>query len=140
MSEPLFDITPVDPRSPEVVELIRALSEELARRYEYVTDSAGNFKPEDPLIARSAFLIGRTGGCAVAYGAFPPLEDKVAEIKRMFVIPEYRGCGYSIAILTELEQLARENGYTTVRLETGYRQPEAIRLYEQSGYSRIPNF
>jgi len=140
MSEPLIEITPVDPRSPEAVELIRALSEELARRYDYVTDGAGNFKPEDALVARSAFVIGRTGGRAVACGAFRPLEDKVAEIKRMFVVPEHRGCGYSKAILTELERLARENGYTTARLETGNRQPEAIRLYEQSGYSRIPNF
>src|SRR6185503_16299650 len=80
------------------------------------------------------------GGNPVACGAFRPLEGNVAEIKRMFVVPDHRGRGYSKAILRELERLARENGYTTVRLETGDRQPEAIGLYQRSGYHRIPNF
>ena len=78
MSAPLIDITPVDPRGPEAAELIHVLSEELARRYDYVTDGAGNFKPEDVLVARSAFVIGRAAGRAVACGAFRPLEDREA--------------------------------------------------------------
>ena len=40
----------------------------------------------------------------------------------------------------ELERLARQSGYNVARLETGDRQPEAIHLYERSGYHRIPNF
>jgi ribosomal protein S18 acetylase RimI-like enzyme len=43
-------------------------------------------------------------------------------------------------MLTELERRARNDGYTTVRLETGERQPEAIRLYERCGYHRIPSY
>ena len=35
---------------------------------------------------------------------------------------------------------ARERGATRVRLETGDRQPEAVRLYEGAGYRQIPNF
>jgi GNAT superfamily N-acetyltransferase len=77
---------------------------------------------------------------AVACGAFRPLERRVAEIKRMFVVPDCRGRGYSKGVLMELERLARKDGYTTVRLETANRQPEAIGLYERSGYQRIPNF
>jgi GNAT superfamily N-acetyltransferase len=76
----------------------------------------------------------------VACGAFRPLEPHVAEIKRMFVVPDCRGNGYSKAMLRELERLARENGYSAVRLETGDRQPEAIRLYETTGYRRIGSF
>jgi putative acetyltransferase len=140
MSEAAIEIIAVDPRIPEAVELIHALSEELARRYDHSDDGSGNFKPEDALVARGAFLIGRAGGRAVACGAFRPLQGDVAEIKRMFVVPDCRGRGYSKAVLTELERLAQENGYTTVRLETGDRQTEAIRFYERSGYHRIPNF
>ena len=58
----------------------------------------------------------------------------------MYVRPQYRGRGYAKAILAELERLAWEQGYTSIRLETGSRQPEAIGLYERSGYSRIPIF
>jgi GNAT superfamily N-acetyltransferase len=140
MSEPAIEILAVDPRSQEAAGLIRALSDELARRYDFADDGSGNFKPEDALVARSAFVIARADGNAVACGAFRPLEGNVAEIKRMFVAPDCRGRGYSKAILKELERLARANGYTTVRLETGDRQPEAIRLYERSGYHQIPNF
>ena len=135
MNETTFEIAVTDPRSTEAVALIQSLSEELVRRYDH-DDGSGNFKPEDVLVTRSAFVIGR----AVACGAFRPLGDGVAEIKRMFVAPDFRGRGYSRAILSELERLARQYGYSVVRLETGNRQPEAIQLYEGSGYKRIPNF
>jgi putative acetyltransferase len=49
-----------------------------------------------------------------------------------------RGRGLSRQILAKLEDVALENGYNTVRLETGKRQPEAIGLYESAGYHRIP--
>jgi len=140
LTEDALEISAVDPRIPEAADLIRLLSEELARRYDYADDGSGNFKPEDASIARSAFLLGRISGRAVACGAFRPLKDGVAEIKRMFVVPDYRGRGYAKAILAELERMARMDGFLTVRLETADRQPEAIRLYEQSGYHRIPNF
>jgi ribosomal protein S18 acetylase RimI-like enzyme len=58
----------------------------------------------------------------------------------MFVAPDCRGRGYGRAILAELERLAAALGYTAARLETGSRQPEAIGLYERSGYRRIANF
>jgi putative acetyltransferase len=140
MSQASIEITAVDPRIPEALGLIRALSEELAQRYDYADDGSGHFSPEDALSPRSVFLIGRVEGRAVACGAFRPLEGHVAEVKRMFVVPEYRGRGYSKAILTELERLARQHGYAAVRLETAERQPEAIHLYQRSGYQRIPNF
>jgi GNAT superfamily N-acetyltransferase len=140
MSQASIEIKAVDPRSPDALELIRALSEELAQRYDYVDDGSGNFSPEDALTPRSVFLIGRLGGRAVACGSFRRLEDDTAEIKRMFVVLECRGRGYATAILTELERLVRQDGYAAVRLETAERQPEAIHLYERSGYERIPNF
>ena len=56
----------------------------------------------------------------------------------MFVLEEWRGRGYSRVVLGELERRAREMGYRAVRLETGLNQPEAIGLYERSGYHRIP--
>jgi GNAT superfamily N-acetyltransferase len=140
MGEGALEIVAVDPRIPDARELIRALSEELAQRYDHMDDGSGDFKPEDVLVAGSAFVIALTGSRAVACGAFRPLEGEVAEIKRMFVVPDCRGRGYSKAVLSALERLAGLSGYTTVRLETGDRQPEAIRLYEGSGYRRIPNF
>lgn len=136
-----MEIRTADPRSPEAAEMIRALSQELARRYDFMEDGSGNFKPEDVLVPGSAFLLGREDGQIVACGAFRPFgEDDAAEVKRMFVIPERRGRRYSRVMLAELERRAWECGYKKVRLETGDRQPEAIRLYQSAGYYRIPNF
>jgi GNAT superfamily N-acetyltransferase len=43
-------------------------------------------------------------------------------------------------VLAELETWAAELGCSKCVLETGGKQPEAIRLYEKSGYKRIPNY
>ncbi len=55
----------------------------------------------------------------------------------MFTRPDARGCGVAIAILANLEDIARSLGATRLLLETGVRQPEAIRLYERSGFLRV---
>ena len=76
----------------------------------------------------------------VGCGAFKEYEPGVVEIKRMFVQPTERGQGIAGAVLAELEQWAREENQVAAELETGKRQPAAIRLYEKSGYLLIPNF
>ena len=77
---------------------------------------------------------------AIGCGAFKKYDDNKAEIKRMFVLPEYRGHGIGFNILKELELWAAETGYTECILETGKKQPEAIHLYQKAGYSIIPNY
>jgi GNAT superfamily N-acetyltransferase len=62
------------------------------------------------------------------------------EVKRMYVLPNNRGKGIATTLLWELEKWALELGYMKCVLETGKRQPEAISLYEKSGYQRIPNY
>ena len=136
----LFEVAPADPRCQEALELVQALSRELAQRYDFQDDGSGNFKPEDTLVLGSGFVLGRVDRRAVACGAFRPLEGDVCEIKRMFVIPDYRGYGYSKVVLAKLEHLATGMGYAIARLETAIRQPEAIGLYERAGYRRIANF
>lgn len=83
-----------------------------------------------------AFIENEAVGC----GAFKPYAENTAEIKRMFVKLEFRGQRIAQNILTELEAWASASGFTICVLETGFMQPEAIRLYERSGYERIPNY
>ncbi|MBA2683890.1 MAG: GNAT family N-acetyltransferase, partial [Gemmatimonadaceae bacterium] len=78
------------------------MSKEITALYDHKIDGAGNFKPEDVLVPGSGFFIGRVDSRAVACGAFRPLSPGIAEIKRMFVEPEYRGRGYSRAMLVML--------------------------------------
>jgi putative acetyltransferase len=83
-----------------------------------------------------AYQAGEPVGC----GAFKPFGAEEVEIKRMFVRPAHRGQGIAQAVLVELEQWAAELGHAACVLETGQKQPEAIALYERSGYARIPNY
>jgi GNAT superfamily N-acetyltransferase len=76
----------------------------------------------------------------VSCGALKHYQPGVAEIKRMYTLPEYRGQGVATRILAELETWALELSYSKCILETGKRQPEAVRLYQKNGYTRIPNF
>jgi GNAT superfamily N-acetyltransferase len=66
--------------------------------------------------------------------------DESAEIKRMYVSASARGLGLARAMLAHLEQSARAAGAEVMVLETGLAQPEAIALYESSGYRPIPGF
>ncbi|MDB5201326.1 MAG: family N-acetyltransferase [Ferruginibacter sp.] len=76
----------------------------------------------------------------VGCGAFKHFGDAVAEIKRMFVLPAFRGKGIASAILAALEQWAGELNYRSTILETGIKQPEAIALYTKAGYRLTANY
>ncbi len=121
----------------EVQRLTTAQQAELRARYD------GDTEPGTPPSAAdvSVVLVARDDdGTAVGCGALRALGGDVAEVKRMYVVPAARGRGVSKRLLAGLEDAARSRGWTTLRLETGPRQPEAIALYEGAGYRPIPAF
>lgn len=75
-------------------------------------------------------------GCA----SFKFYDNKIAEVKRVFVKKEHRGKGISKELMRLLEERAKEQGYTTLLLETGAPLVEAIGLYHSLGYVTIPNY
>lgn len=79
-------------------------------------------------------------GIAIGCGAFKAYEPNVAELKRMFVLPEARGKGIASAILIELENWAKEEGFTSCILETSCRLENAIALYKKFGFEITPNY
>ncbi|MBC7555819.1 MAG: GNAT family N-acetyltransferase [Chryseobacterium sp.] len=76
---------------------------------------------------------------AIGCGAIKSFGENVAEVKRMYVKPEFRNKGFATIILTELEQWAKELKFKKTILETGKRQTEAVNLYAKT-YSIIPNY
>ncbi len=75
-------------------------------------------------------------GCA----SFKFYEEKVAEVKRVFVRQEYRGRGLSRQLMEQVENKAREQGYRSLILETGKPLTAAIGLYSSLGYQVIDNY
>jgi len=76
----------------------------------------------------------------LACGAIKPFAEQAAEVKRMFVHPDFRNQGIAARVLEELEKWALELGYHHCVLETGTKQPEAISLYQKVGYYITPNY
>ncbi len=125
------------PHEEECLDLLAQLRTELGEKYP--DELRGTpLIPEELAAAGAAFLVARRNGKPVGCGAIRPFEPGVAEIKRMFVINEARGLGIGRAIPENLETLAKNFGYRSVRLKTGLKQPEAISLYQSAGYHRAP--
>lgn len=77
----------------------------------------------------------------VACGAIVKhLDDSYAEIRRLYVNPSYRGKGLSRRIMQILLHYAGEQQIPIIRLETGPKQIESIKLYENLGFSRCGCF
>ena len=118
---------------------------------EYVVRYGGeDATPLDPAMfepPRGAFFVAYRDGVPVATGAWRLRDDveafgtrHTAEVKRMYVAPAARGLGLARRMLARLEDTAAEVGAEAMILETGTAQPEAMALYESSGYARIESF
>ena len=88
----------------------------------------------------ASYLVVVLGGRAVACGAWQPLEPGVAELKRMYVRPAFRGRGIARQLIVALEEEALADDRPMLRLETGTYLPAAIALYRSAGYAPIPVF
>ena len=126
--------------SPDVVALAAAQQAEMLALYgEGGNDigparEASQFEPPD-----GVFLVVRDErGEAVACGGMVRFDDTRAELKRMYVLPDARGRGLGRLVLEQLEEQARDFGYTGVVLETGDQSGAALGLYRSSGYGPIP--
>lgn len=88
-----------------------------------------------------AYHEGRPAGCVALrdlggdLGGDPG--DGVCEMKRMFVPEFFRGRGIGRALADRVIDEARLAGYRRMRLDTSFRQQDAIRLYERSGFRSV---
>jgi GNAT superfamily N-acetyltransferase len=119
----------------------QALIDEVQREYvrRYGSPDGTPVDPAEFAPPGGHFVVVYLDGAPAACGGWRRHGDD-AEIKRMYVAPHARGHGLARRVLAELEAAAAAAGVRRVILETGTRQPEAMALYESSGYARIPGF
>jgi GNAT superfamily N-acetyltransferase len=86
------------------------------------------------------FLVARVGGVPAACGGWRVIEPSLAEVKRVYVVPEHRRRGLAAIVMGALEDTARRAGQRRVVLNTGPEQPEALGLYAALGYRPVPGF
>ena len=135
---PQLVIVPENPTAPAVQELIAELDCYLEALYP--PESRHGLSIAALQDQSVTLFIARIGDKLIGCGAIKLLTPGYAEIKRMYVRPDYRGKGVAKEILRQLEVFAEQANIHTLRLETGIHQTEAIALYQKCGFTSIPPF
>lgn len=135
----MISIKPTAGNDPDFILLCNKLDEQLdemvggrENRIEYVQYNS----LEDIQDAFIAYDNATPVGCM----GLRKYSDNTAELKRVFVINEYRGQGISRQLMDRLELTAKTRGFTSLILETGEELTAAVELYRKSGYEVIPNY
>lgn len=119
------------------IDLVNQLDTDLAERDGEDHSFYSQFNKIDNIkYALVAYIDQKPIGC----GAIKEFKSDSMQVKRMYVLPRFRGQGIAKTILLDLENWTKELGYTKCVLETGKRQPEAIQLYKSKGYKIISNY
>lgn len=126
------------PNQPEVLSMLERLDAYCAALYpaesNHLMDLAALMQG-DVLFLVARDVDGRAVGCAALVN-----RGGYGELKRMFVDEARRGLGTGRKLLEHVTMFAAMSGLQVLRLETGIHQPEAIALYERSGFARIGPF
>ncbi|MDO9193457.1 MAG: GNAT family N-acetyltransferase [Undibacterium sp.] len=130
------------PDQPDVISLIAEL--DAYQSALYPPESHHALDLTSVAAAQMFLVVARdAAGLAIACGAVvlpPEYGDGYGELKRMYVRPAHRGLHIATEILTVLEFAAKKSGCTLLKLETGPKQPEAIRFYASCGYRQCGPF
>ena len=115
---------------------------ELAGRFDGGFDPAnGNTVSSTEMTPPSGyFVVARQDGTPVGCGGLIRRSADAAEIKRMWTSPSARGRGVARRILAMLEDIARDEGFSRVLLDTNRSLNEARALYARCGYVEIARY
>lgn len=80
------------------------------------------------------FGVIEQGSKIVATFALSPLSDECAELRKMYATKKVRGKGLGKWMVKYIIQIAKENGFNEIELETASSLREAIILYKKMGF------
>jgi putative acetyltransferase len=132
------EILRIDPRTSAIAAMIHELDRYMGELYPAESNHLVDLNTlAQPHVHFFGVLVdGEYRGC----GAIMLVGREYAEVKRVFVSPEARGLRLGHQIIETLEEAARSEGISLLRLETGNAQKEALGLFEANGFRRCGAF
>jgi GrpB-like predicted nucleotidyltransferase (UPF0157 family)/GNAT superfamily N-acetyltransferase len=140
---PDIELEATDPGDPEVLALYEDFIREADGPLQVEIDLEAEIAagpPLDLVPPDGVLLLARVGGSPAALGGVRHLDTEFAEVKSMFVCPEFRGAGLARRLLAELEAIARRRGCRAIRLDTSAYLTPAVGLYRAAGYHEVPPY
>ncbi len=104
----------------------------------YVENSLPDFESLVP--PESIIYIISFDGNIVGMGGLKRYNDDIAEIKRMYVKPDFRGKNLGTKMMNKLIETAKEFGYSKLRLDTGPISKVAQKVYKSAGFYEIEEY
>jgi len=96
--------------------------------------------PGDYAAPRGRLLIACDGPHVIGCAALRPLEGRDCEMKRLYVVPAFRGQGIARRLAVRLIEEARIIGYARMLLDTLDSMAPARALYASIGFGEIPAY
>ncbi|MEE8350891.1 MAG: GNAT family N-acetyltransferase [Rhodospirillales bacterium] len=100
-----------------------------------LAEMPGNYAPP-----RGGLFLAREGEDVAAVIGVRPLEDRKAEMKRLYVRSGWRGHGLGRRLADTAVSTASKAGYSTICLDTLEFMDEARALYLSMGFREIPAY
>lgn len=139
MTDAIFE--PTSPGAAEVLTLYDAFIREadgplgIDLETEIAAGPPADLAPPDGLL-----LLARIEAEPLGLGGVRHLDTAIAEIKSVYVAPGHRGKGVAMALLRELERIARRRGCAATRLDTSSYLTPAVAFYRAAGYIEVPAY
>jgi ribosomal protein S18 acetylase RimI-like enzyme len=135
MTENIF-IEIISPNDEKVSSILEELSSNLFVRFG--SDGKNSFMDWENDNFKFVFAVAVKNDEIVGCGAIRPIDENIAEVKRMYSKLPRKRIGQMI--LSFLEEKAKIIGYTNLVLETRVKNGEAVAFYQKQGYKVILNY
>ena len=126
-----------DAARPPASDLVDAVLEEYDVLAGRALSGGPSATPADFSPPGGAFVVGFVDGVPACGGGVKALGDGAAEVKRMYVVPGFRGRGLAPALLEALERAARDLGHRVMRLDS---TSATWSIYRSAGYREIGDY
>ena len=137
-------------RFPEMLNDLMPLLRQYGKyMYDELSLTAGKTNFENELIdfpvvkyspPEGLFLVAYIEDRAVGCVGLKKFEEGACEIKRLYVLPEFRNLGIGKSLNAAIISKAKTLGYTMILLDTNAEMEAAVNLYRRSGFVEIPAY